>query len=208
MPERWRNPNLDDRQHLTVLGRGPASPGYWARVVAVQRERVRAHQIELEGYVQAGQQRGEPIPQIDGYDARLTIPWRIGADAHYLVYAADHVLTLCRRYQTLSDDDPRIRHALRAFEQAAPDLSELRDYFAHFEDYALGTGWRAKGVMHYGPDIAFDDEDDLTSEITISVGDRGVRVHRLADEVQLLADKLKPLWWELVQPPAGGKQGS
>jgi hypothetical protein len=152
---KWKNPDLSDGQHMTILGFGAASPGYWAQVVALQQARVRQWQEELAGYVDAATASRIPIPEVYGSDARISLAWLVGIDAHYLVYAADHALTICRRYQGLSGNDPRICRAISKFEKSVGEIASMRDLLAHFEDYAVGSGRLGRGRQHDGPQIDF-----------------------------------------------------
>ena len=196
----WQNPDLNEKQHLTILGLGASSPEYWAEVVALQRKRVRRHQLNLQRHLNVFPTLATPMAGFDAFQKSYRLLWALGADAHFLVYAADHVQTICEHYKSLSKSDPRVSEAFDSFVGAVPDLSMLRDFLAHFEEYALGSGRKAKGTQFTGPELAFEDASNLTGEITISVGEYRVHIYRLADEVERLVRKLKPIWWELIGP--------
>jgi len=192
----WKNPGLTNDQHLTILGLGMASPGYWAQVVSLQQGRVRGWQEQLAKYLDSGS-AGQPVPEALGSDARIAIPHLVGVEAHYLIYAADHVLTICRWYQGLSGNDPQFCTALAAFEKTSGGLAVVRDWLAHFEAYAIGTGKQSPGVQHDGPHIDFD-ATNAGSEVTFRVGTRTLRIHALADGVRSLAAAADAIWYARV----------
>ena len=191
---KWKNPGLTDEQHMTILGFGAASPGYWADVVSLQQARLRAWQEEIAAHVDLARSGGQPIPTAYGGDARITIPYLLGVDAHYLLYAADHALTICKRYQSLSGNDPEICRVVSHFE-ASFGVAALRDLLAHFEEYAVGSGKTQPGVQLDGPHVDLD-EEDLRGEITFRVGSSSVRIHALAVDVQHMATVCERAWLE------------
>jgi hypothetical protein len=188
----WKNPRFTDDQHLTILGLGMASPGYWAEVVNLQKERVWSWQDALGNYLE-GALGGSRMPDMDGQDARIAIPHMIGIEAHYLIYAADRVLTICRRYQSLSGNDPQFSGAVSAFDNRSDGLSSVRDWLAHFEDYAIGTGRESVGTQQDGPHIEFDDAD-ARGEVIFRIGTRALRIHALADATRSLAAAADRFW--------------
>jgi len=176
---KWKNPSLTREQHLTIYSFGASCPEYWLRVALLQDERIRSLQVELSSCLNEAHTRGTPIPELYGDDARFSIRHLIGVEAHLMVYAADHAILICNRYKSLTENDPRICRALSRFDATGKGCDQLRDMFAHIEDYAVGTGRRAVGVHHDGPHLEFDSANSL-SELSIQFGHISIALHQLA----------------------------
>ena len=185
---------------MVIYTFGVASPWYWAEVVNRQALRIRELQNKLAGYLHDARAHQAPIPEAHGQDARLSIPHLMGIDAHFLVYAADHALTICSRFRRLSNNNPVISRALTAFTANFAHLPDVRDLLAHFEDHVIGQGRRPiagqLGVpLDNHPHICFDEGDvELRGEVTFGMPGRAVPVYELAEGVTELVRVANGEW--------------
>jgi hypothetical protein len=187
----WKNANLTDEQHIVILSFGATCPEYWLDVVIRQANRIHSLQVELAGYIHEGRVNQNPIPEAYGSDARMSIPHLMACDGHLMVYAADHAVTICERYQALTRNDPTVSRAIANFRKANVDCRNLRDMFAHIEDYALGTGYREPGRQMSGPIIEFTDSDTLLGDILLKFGDETIAIYALTRELSILVTNVR-----------------
>jgi hypothetical protein len=159
------------------LAFGHATPLFWGEVVAVQLGRIEQSQNELASILDAAVHRGEPIPQVDGYDARLTYPARWVHDALYLVIAIRHIFILAEKCNgVLRSSD--VGKALRKFRQSVPEPVMFRNFVEHIEQYVDGKG--KVQLLDYdaaGGFVVDLETDDYRGDLSLRFG--GHTLHRI-----------------------------
>lgn len=164
-----------------------SSPDYWSHLVQYRWSLI------ADSW-RAAYALPEPIPQINGRDARGHYQQCINYDAVNLVQGARNVIRYRDTYAKHTDDNS-IRLADEKYSSLA-DITACRDAIDHFDEYSIGQGKKPFPPMDGGY-VHFEGDDLLSA--TLTVGPYKIVLHEATKAVQELAVELEAQWYKHVR---------
>ena len=159
-----------------------------ALVAQQQAVRIRGLQEELGRYLESE----DEIPRVRVDDARISLPFWMGIDGHYLVLAAWNAWVIANRLAHHVPGHTALDDALHDFASKYGEdggrLKEVRDVIAHIDDYAVGRGNVSRGEHVIGVRIGFEPPADVLGDVRYEYENGSwVGLHELTEDIDALA---------------------
>lgn len=191
----------DRAKRLMDYGVGASSPDFFAMVVWTQQQRLQRNQFEYAAILAGAMNEDDPIPRIDGMDARFAYPLRWTIDAMLLLLPVTQGMAIARKLNGMIKDEV-VGQRLRALDDVGDPLM-FRDFFAHLDKYAVGSGDRPLREPTEGFRVQSTDEEDPRAELTLCFGGHRLPLHATSDAFIAICEALKEPWWAAVTVKQG-----